>query len=246
MSVDLSELDTLRAQGTAVFLLDHLGKFEAADLLELASLKYQLCPFRDDKLIPHFEVDIDSFSAWTDAVVEDVRSALKTTHQSDPFGLGLITVAPKRVQGDWREARRLQRDAGISNQGGGRPLPAAHPIKHGLHFRSEEEVIVYDAWLRLQEALPDTDTIGIMPNCAIRVRGRILQPDFLITCRGRAAVLEVDGPHHAGRAAADRSRDQFLLDSGVAFVDRIAVEDVTNPHELEIKLRKFRERLLAR
>jgi hypothetical protein len=241
-----SDVDTDSDQGTAVFLLDHWGKFDGADLLEMATVAYRPCESRDDRLIPHVEVDIDSFTAWTETVVEDVRSALRCVHHGDGFGIGPLNVIPKKVHGDWREARRLQRQAGVSNQAIGRPLPEHHPVKDGLNFRSREELKVYEAWVRIQNSLPDTDTIGIVPNCAIRVSGRVREPDFLITYRCRVAALEVDGPHHTGRAAADRSKDQFLSDSGVTFVDRIVVEDVLNARELETRLRKFLERLATR
>jgi hypothetical protein len=41
----------------------------------------------------------------------------------------------------------------------------------------------------------------------------------------------------------DTTRDHLWLDAGVAFFDRIPVETVSNPKELEAFLRRFLKRL---
>jgi hypothetical protein len=45
------------------------------------------------------------------------------------------------------------------------------------------------------------------------------------------------------RRAMDMSRDSLWLDEGVAFVDRIPVEALPKPGELDAALRKFLKRL---
>jgi len=55
-------------------------------------------------------------------------------------------------------------------------------------------------------------------------------------------VIEVDGPQHRNRAAADQSRDRQLQDAGVTLTERIVVEDLDQPAELD----GFVERVLAR
>lgn len=61
---------------------------------------------------------------------------------------------------------------------------------------NQYEQRVYQVLKQRQAALTDFETIGIMPLGGMRVGKRVLEPDFLITYRGRAAVIEVDGPHH--------------------------------------------------
>ncbi len=55
-------------------------------------------------------------------------------------------------------------------------------------------------------------------------------------------MIEVDGPQHRNRAAADQSRDRQLQDAGVTLTERIMVEDLDQPAELD----GFVERVLAR
>ena len=64
-----------------------------------------------------------------------------------------------------------------------------------------------------------------------------------MTYKKRAGVLEIDGPQHNVRRALDMSRDNLWLDTGVAYVDRITVEALTDPRELEAFLKKFLKRL---
>ena len=80
----------------------------------------------------------------------------------------------------------------------------------------------------------------------MRVRERNVGPDFLITYRGKAGVIEVDGPHHHGRAAADQSRDRQLSDAGVQWIERIVVEDTTDTKNLDAFIEQFLSRLLTR
>ncbi|MCZ1011354.1 hypothetical protein [Streptomyces lydicus] len=78
-------------------------------------------------------------------------------------------------------------------------------------------------------------------------RGAEVKPDFLITCKGRTGVIEVDGPHCAGprRASDDHSRTNLLMDAGVEWVDRIDVRDVTKA-EAEKFVDNFIARLMRR
>lgn len=106
------------------------------------------------------------------------------------------------------------------------------------------ELTVYRAFKYLQEkVLPAEYTIGIYPLAGGRVPGRTWEPDVLITYRGRAGILEIDGPSHKVRRAIDIPRDHVLLDTGIAFVDRVPVEVVSNPKELTYTLRRFLRRL---
>ena len=112
-----------------------------------------------------------------------------------------------------------------------------------LNFGSDEEVAFYCALLRKQTALPAESTIGILPGPGVRVSGRNFWPDFVVTYRGRVGLIEVDGPHHTARAAADHSRDSLLSDAGIVHVERIMVEDTTNDREMDGFIERFLHRL---
>jgi hypothetical protein len=231
--------------GTAVFWLDRQGKFEAGDLLSMAVLSFQDHEYHDGYVYraPVLAVDMDLMHAWTRPIVEQVHAALSKVDRGDIGPVELVEIIPKWLQGDWREIRRQERASGVTNQATLRPIPDRHPTKHGMQFRSDEELVVYEALLLVQSALPKTESILIVPNCEARARGRTVEPDFLVTYRGRVGGLEVDGPYHRGRAAADSSRDQLLLDSGVVVVNRVVVEDAANPKELRVALEHFLARL---
>lgn len=79
---------------------------------------------------------------------------------------------------------------------------------------------MYQALKQIQESFPRENTIGIFPLAGGRLPGKTWEPNVLVTYKGRAGVLEIDGPHHDVRRAMDLSRDHLLLDSGIAFVVR--------------------------
>ncbi len=93
-----------------------------------------------------------------------------------------------------------------------------------------------------QLALPDDETIGIVPLGGMRVKGWTFEPDLLITYRGYAGVIEIDGPHHNGHAGRDHSRSRLILNAGVRYVDRLNVEEVSSRAEVE----KFVDSYLTR
>jgi very-short-patch-repair endonuclease len=76
--------------------------------------------------------------------------------------------------------------------------------------------------------------------------GKNREVDFLVTYRGRAGVVEVDGDTHRNRYAADQSRDRFLRDAGINVVERIVAEDSNDPAALDLFVKRFLNRLIAR
>jgi hypothetical protein len=179
----------------------------------------------------------------TPEIVEEADATLATI-LGDRYTWSGLRVVPRRVPQTWREGRAADRvaDVGPSNQASYRTLPDTTPSRGRLKFGSEEEARVFDAFERAQQRRPAESTLGIVPGSGFRALGRTFWPDFLITHRGRAAGVEVDGPHHYGRAAADRSRDRQLEDAGLLFVDRLVVEDTTDAKTLD----QFVEGVLAR
>ena len=118
-------------------------------------------------------------------------------------------------------------------------------IRHdGHNFDLLAETIVYDGFLAVAAALPEFHRLAVVPQAAVVTVGRRhhFTADLLVVHRGRAAAVEIDGPHHRGRLAADVSRDAILVAHGLAFVDRIVVEDTSDPGTVE----HFCRRVLAR
>ncbi|MFI5727100.1 hypothetical protein [Streptomyces cyaneofuscatus] len=147
---------------------------------------------------------------------------------------------------DWRKQLRSANGPEPTNQARRLRLEPEdqHPIEDDLHFTNEWEHGLYQVPKARQAAMPDNETIGIMPLGKMRLLGSTREPDFLITYKGRAGVIEVDGPHHEGprRASNDHSRDNLMLNAGVEWVRRLDVRDVHTKAEVE----KFVDNFLAR
>ncbi len=146
----------------------------------------------------------------------------------------------------WREQLHQQMTSTRRPTNQGRRARTEPPrfLEDFLAFTNQGEQTVYHALRQIQEKdLPSEETIGIYPLAGGRIPGRTWEPDFLVTYRGRAGVLEVDGPHHNSRRALDTTREHLLRDAGIAFVDRITVEAVESPAELNASLRRFLRRL---
>ncbi|MGA5102647.1 hypothetical protein ACPCC3_03235 [Streptomyces cellulosae] len=169
-------------------------------------------------------------------LVNQIESALVTVGYGCGRSIDVVTVREviPRVGPNWREQLARELKGGHqTNHARKVRLEPRHPAEDGLHFTNEWEHRVYQVLKEQQALLPDNDTIGVMPLGALRVPGHTFEPDFLITYRGRVGVIEIDGPHHKGRASADRSRDRLFKHAGVRDVDRLCVEDSTTKEEVE-------------
>jgi hypothetical protein len=143
------------------------------------------------------------------------------------------------VGGDWRTAYAadLNRER-PTNQARRERGDGAYPVDDGLAFGSTQEHRVYEALKRLQSRFPEERTIAIAPLPGVRLRaGHTWSPDVMVVGRGRALVVEVDGPHHRSmrRYVDDRNRDLQWQRCGVPVV-RIAVEDLVDDDALEARL----------
>jgi hypothetical protein len=152
----------------------------------------------------------------------------------------LPTVGP-----DWEDKLRQQLSGGKrpTNHARRIRIESTRPREDHLTFTNEGELTVYRALKKIQETYPKDETIGIFPLAGGRIRGFTWEPDVLVTYKRRAGVLEIDGPHHNVRRALDVTRDHLWLDAGVAFVDRIPVEVLSDPKELQACLTKFLRRM---
>lgn len=178
------------------------------------------------------------FDDETKAKVQEALNIACHGHSVDGV---YVTVRP--ASPGWREQLMEQLAKAPTNQATLAPLPDNHPRADGLSFRTPEEVRVYEALKRAQEARPADDTFSIVPNCAVRFLNRTLEPDFLINFRGRCAAIEVDGASHDRKWGSDKSRDDLLMESGLAFVKRLDARDMANPAELHAAISRVLNRL---
>lgn len=193
-----------------------------------------------------FEVTPEHLSAFDKATLEKVKDACIEVMTRLGYYLcwgGVREVMPN-VGPDWHQSiRKPSSDKKPTNHARRiRPEPS-RPVEDWLTFTNDGELTVYRALKKIQESLPGDDTIGIFPLPGGRLPRKTWEPDVLVTYRKRAGVLEIDGPHHNARRAMDTSRDHLWLDAGVAFVDRIPVEVLSDPRELETSIRRFLKRL---
>src|SRR6266536_122848 len=233
--------------GTAVAVCDGEGRYDDGSLLEVCELRHDV---DSDSWTPQLVaasvlVDPLLFNAVTDQAIETLHTTLQRLY---PDILVSVRVAPKRVPPGWRQGRIEARlsDVGPNNQATYRTLPDDHPRKDGLKFHNVGELRMYEALVRAQQRRPQEATIGILPGAGFRTSQRTFWPDFVITHRGRVGVIEVDGPQHRNRAAADQSRDRQLQDAGVTLTERIMVEDLDQRAELDAFVERVLARLLTR
>lgn len=62
------------------------------------------------------------------------------------------------------------------------------------------------------------------------------------TYRGRAGVIEIDGPPRKGRRSDDASRERLLRSAGVKYIDRLDVQN-TNTAEVQKFITDFLKHL---
>ena len=90
---------------------------------------------------------------------------------------------------------------------------------HGLVFRTRSELAIAKAF--------DAAGVTFFPGCVCRITdskgARVKrEPDFLVIHFGVAAILELDGKPHQGRAAYDHTRDRlFKRRAGIWVIERV-------------------------
>lgn len=228
-----------RQLGTVIRLLDSRDQSAAVGYLlgcEKIELVYNDHWNNSGQFDIALYVQIDQFDNFSDEAVHgEIVNAYDVVLRPFHEGAGGVVLQPTLVEPNWREARARSQEPKVTNQAVLAPLPPQHPQEDRLHFRDKAELFLYREFKAIQLKLPKHDTIGIAPNCAIRVNGYTWEPDFIITYRGRAGVVEVDGRSHQHRWAADESRDSMLENAGMMIVRRIQVEHA----ELESEAKEF-------
>lgn len=210
-----------------------------------------------ERVIPEYDRENESRDIWLEVrpeailrfsgATDKIRETLVEFANRKGYGIdwvGIREILPD-IGPDWREQLRERLDGKRpTNQGRRARVDAPRHVDDGLSFTNAGELKVYRALKRIQEQdLRNDETIGIFPLAGGRVLGRTWEPDLIVTYKGRAGVLEIDGPYHNQRRAMDVTRDHIFRDSGVAFIDRIPVEAVDDDGELMGALRRFLRRL---
>ncbi|MCZ1008666.1 hypothetical protein [Streptomyces lydicus] len=193
------------------------------------------------------EIDPGNYAAFTSEVQAHLASVFQQVSGRLGYGvdwLGFRETLPQ-IGPDWRERLQEMMNADRPTNQARRTMPEKPQwMLDGLAFTNFGERRVYQALKHLQEkGLPPEETISIFPLPNGRILGHTWEPDLVVTYRGRAGVLEIDGPDHRARRAMDTSRDHLLRDAGIAYVDRIPVEVIDNPQELLTSLKRFLRRL---
>ena len=242
-----------QALGRAVqILLDRSEVQPAALLLDCRILRFEYIdslyavPFDDSDAIRLVDAWLAAPTFISDRIDEElgatIKDALNEALASDATHVRHVWYAPPPVPSDWREKASARLGAGPVNQGTlGRTVPEFD--WDGMRFRSAAELAVYRALRAEQDKRPQTENLTILPLPSARVVGNRFEPDFVIIFRGAAGIIEVDGPHHRGKAAGDRSRDRIFRHCGIVEVDRIDVADGPDPVELERFVAAFLYRL---
>ncbi|MFJ9480018.1 hypothetical protein ACIRRI_34275, partial [Streptomyces mirabilis] len=203
----------------------------------------------DQRSLRFHEQDHETLVAsFTPAIVEKLLDGMQKATVKDDFNIRDLEVRPviPRVGVDWRNQVKDASGPRPSNQAKRIRLEPRHPMEDGLHFTNEWEHRIFRVLKERQAALPDNDTIGIVPLGAMRVYKHTFEPDFLVTYRGRVGVIEIDGPHHNGRRSDDHSRERLLRNAGVKQIDRIDVRDVDKKEDVEKFVVDFLRHLAAR
>ena len=237
----------------AATLLYQQGDTEAAiaatDVLAVDLTLWNSNEYEPDEYMVYFTVEPNLVDQFTEAVLSRIEDGMhavvprRASMRIDSIEVSPVVPVPSA---DWRKQLRTANGPMPTNQARRVRLEPEdqHPVEDDLHFTNEWEHRVYQVLKERQATLSDSETIGIMPLGRMRLLGSTREPDFLVTYRGRAGVIEVDGPHHGkpGRASSDSSRDSLMINAGVEWVSRLDVRDVHSKAEVE----KFVDTFLAR
>lgn len=181
---------------------------------------------------------------FTDELRTQITSALDDVTLIDDWMVESIVVLPSiQLGGEWRREVQQELTGKPANQATIVALPDPFPTEDRMRFRSTAELVVYRALKRTQNTLPATDTLGIAPNCLFRVPAHTWEPDFLVTYKRRCGAIFVDGPHHRGRYADDQSQHRLYENAGLAYIERIHVEDTDDASAVEQLIERFLYRL---
>ncbi|MFF7749814.1 hypothetical protein ACFZCP_11260 [Streptomyces sp. NPDC007971] len=224
--------------GTSAVLAYHLGKTDTARMIaDVSSIEVRLwnTEYSQEGYRIVLVVEPSLYSTYNERELESIAEVMRDVVWGSSKSVDEVVARPSipRLGPDWRRQIKTADGPKPSNQGRRQQLEPSHPVEDQLRFTNEWELDVYRVLRERQHALPDNETIGIMPLGGMRVRGWTFEPDLLVTYCGFAGVIEIDGPQHKGHAGRDHSRSRLFLHSGVKVVDRLNVEEVKSRAEVE-------------
>lgn len=232
LSDDKMERELHRVLGQTFKLLEQVGDEHAGRLVRaVVQLRLvwdggRFCPIPDDP--------------WT-------SNSYEAIFEVDPLRVEPTVPDLPDVGADWRaEASRTFTAVPVTNQGRRERQSPMSPTLDGMYFGSQAEVTVYEVLVKIQKDAPQTNTMAIMPVPGAKLRDAgVKTPDFVVVGNGRAAVIEVDGPHHDGEKAiaSDTDRDLHWRRCRVTPV-RVPARWVHDRDVLEARLREELLRVL--
>jgi hypothetical protein len=191
---------------------------------------------------------------FTDDMIERIwaplGSALAHHGRKDVRSLVVEQTAalPPAVTVAWRKeaAQLLKRPP--SNQARREREAGGYPSEDELVFGSQAELAVYRVLVEIQREFQIQKAIAILPLPGAKLRDAgVLTPDLVVLGNGRAAIIEVDGPHHYGRTrkADNVNRDRHWVRCGVEVI-RLTGEQADDPVSLKALLLEDLRRVLGR
>lgn len=239
--------------GQAAVMLMDAGDEEAASLLldivrfhtEVGSIEY----WERADLTAYIEVEPYLTPRYTEVVIDRIHGALWEVASRGGRELGPVIVRGRlpEVKPNWREqlAARLANDQ-PTNQARTLRVVAPQWVEDGLNFSNDAELRVYQALKRAQANLTPGDSIAIFPlPSGYVLPSHTWEPDFLVTYKKRVGLIEVDGPQHAKRYAADASRDPVWRDAGIAHIERIVPDDTRDDATMDQFVGRFLRHLAS-
>lgn len=238
--------------GTAAEMLFVEGEEQVvALLLDAEGLEYEMSRYAydeagvltEERWVAYLTVPARVSPLFSDEVCEKVRATLSRVNRRDKPYIRDVVVVPAPVEPTWKDQLQASlRDGGASNQA--RLVPVKDPIvEDALVFRSTAELEVYRAFKRANETLEGHEKLSLIVNTTVLVNGQPREVDVVVLWNRGTAAVEVDGPHHRGRLAAEQSRDRLFMEAGVMFVDRLCVEDTTDSDGLDRFVSSFLARM---
>jgi hypothetical protein len=229
--------------GAALILRRDGGYFHPIPGDNWTDATYEAVLTVDPRLAPEFTTEV------TDRVWEALEAVLTHHGRQDVQTLVIEQPAPQvpPIAADWRDqairqapTNQARREREHAKDG--------YPAQDGLVFGSRAELAVYQALTDLQRNSRHLDTFAVLPLPGTKLRDAgVRTPDFVVIGNGRAAVIEVDGPHHYAktRKADDNDRDRHWDRCGVHTI-RITSENTSDPASLKALLGEDLKRRLWR
>ena len=196
----------------------------------------------DTRLRPEFTAEL------TGRIWEALGAVLSHHGRQDVQALVIEQAAPQlpAIAADWRDQAAQATKQAPGNQARRERAEEGYPAQDGLVFGSQAELAVYQVLVDLQRESPHHNTFAVLPLPGAKLRDAgVRTPDFVVAGNGRAAIIEVDGPHHYARTrkADDHDRDRHWDRCGVHTI-RIASEHASDPTSLKALLREDLKRRL--